>query len=541
MQIIEGNIVDIHDRRIFSGEIHIHAGEVCRIVENQKKYDTYLCPGFVDAHVHIESSMLTPQHFSDMVIAKGTVSVVSDPHEIANVMGVEGVDFMLRDAELADVKIHTGIPSCVPATLFDASGGMLDVEDVEAMAASGRFVVLSEMMNVPGVLNKDEKTWGKLRIARKYGLRIDGHAPLLSGRELEMYVAAGISTDHEVTSLQEAREKIACGMNILIREGSAAKSLHVLKELLRESPDKVMFCTDDAHPDEILSEGHIDKIVRRLLAENYDLYDVLRAASLNAIEHYGLAVGTLREGEPADFIRIDNLRDFKTLEVYLNGQVKYALPDKNNRQLKYQSMQPVNRFNHSYVDISQLAHAVVDRIDCIGIIPGELLTTHESISVVPSENFESDVQQDVLKLVYINRYQNLPPRIAYIKGFGIASGAFASSISHDSHNILAVGCTDEDILRAVNSIIAHQGGLAVTNKNDTHILPLPVGGIMSLEEPHALAARFEHLNREIRAMGTTLNSPFMTLSFMSLLVIPELKIGEKGLFSYQQFNFIEQK
>ncbi|GHU60619.1 adenine deaminase [Bacteroidia bacterium] len=553
---VEGNIIDIHNRRIFSGELHIKNGRICQITENTKHYTTYICPGFVDAHVHIESSMLTPENFADLVILNGTIACVADPHEIANVMGIAGIEYMQQSGRRAAIKIFFGIPSCVPATPFDSAGAELKSSDVEKLAQTGNFFMLSEMMNVPGVLFKDVEVMKKIELAHKYNLPIDGHAPGLRGNDLKEYIQAGITTDHEATDLQEAQEKITNGMKILIREGSAAKNYDGLKSLIKTNPNVVMFCTDDAHPDEILKNGHIDKFLRKSIAEGYDLFDCIRIASLQPVIHYHLPVGLLKVGDFADFIRLEDIKDFKTLEVFVQGELKYSAMregvqfkmddtdrnvDRNKESLSTEYLGQKtfpNKFNHDIITEQELKYAVTDSITAIDIHQNQLVTEKKYFSVGRQENFESDTHRDILKIVYLNRYLNKPPRIAYISGVGLKKGAFGSSIAHDSHNILAVGTSDKDLTEIINEIIRNKGALAVKTEEGLYSLPLPVGGIMSTQNGFQVAREYERLNKLIQASGSTLQAPFMTLAFMSLLVIPEIKLGEEGLFDYAKFDFI---
>lgn len=331
MQHIEGNIIDIHRREIYPGIISIDSGKIISINRNSQKYAHYISPGFIDAHVHIESSMLIPEEFSKLAIRRGTVAIVNDPHEIANVMGTEGIEYMIENSKQSCIKSFFTIPSCVPATPYDSSGSVLLSSDIEQLALNHKFVGLSEMMNVPGVVQDDTEVLAKIEIARRHHLTIDGHAPGLSGSFLKKYIDAGISTDHECTSLEEAIEKINFRVKILIREGSAAKNYEALKWLIADYPEKVMFCTDDSHPNDLLSYGEIDKLVRKALGDGFDLFDVLKIASFNPISHYKINVGCLREGDPADFIIVRNLNTFDVLSVYIDGIEKYNYSGNNEK------------------------------------------------------------------------------------------------------------------------------------------------------------------------------------------------------------------
>ena len=539
---IEGNIVDIDGRKIFPGVVWVEDGVIKSITENSNCYKNFIAPGFVDAHVHIESSMLVPSEFSKLVVRKGSVAVVTDPHEIANVLGKEGINFMVKESKHASIKIFFTIPSCVPATPFDYSGGKISSDDVEDLFDSGLFVGLSEVMNVPGVLTDDVELCRKMESARKRNLVIDGHAPGLKGNDLIKYIAAGITTDHECTTEEEALEKIAGGMKILIREGSAAKNYESLKGLIAKYPDDVMFCTDDSHSDELIESGHIDKIVKRAVADGFDLFDVLKAASLNAIRHYHLNVGTLKVGDRADFTIFENLKDFSVLSVYIDGVKRY---DRNVEESDYTEdickRVVLNRFVRKEIEKSEIEKYVSNQVVCIDVKNGEIVTEkmNYNVGTVPF-NLESDLEHDILKIVYINRYKNGNPQVAYIHGVGLKRGAYATSVSHDSHNLIAVGCSDAEIVAAVNAVIYEKGGLAVADgsSEQVEVMPLPIAGIMSYQKGNEIAEKWGKLCNRLDEMGCSLTSPFMTLSFMALIVIPELKIGEKGLFEYSTFSFI---
>lgn len=539
MMVVSGNIVDLFQREIYPGTVTMAENRIVSIERNSEAYDHYIIPGFVDAHVHVESSMLLPDAFAKAVIPRGTIAVLNDPHEIANVLGMKGIEMMMQYSDLSPLKFFYGIPSCVPATPFDKTGDVISANDTEQLAASGRFVALSEMMNVPGVLYHDPEVMEKLNIARRYGLKIDGHAPGLRGDGLTEYIGQGIETDHETTDISEAEEKIAKGMRILIREGSAAKNYEALKSLIATSPDKVMFCTDDSHPDDILEYGHIDQLVRRAIHDGFDLFDVLKIASVNPVLFYGMDVGLLRSGDKADFIVVENLDTFSVLSTVIDGVEVYKKGDQcdNDRTVL---VEPLNLFNHLPLTPGDLKSNVKKDILVIRLVKDELVTEKYYFpNPFPDNPFVSDIEADVLKIVYMNRYNNGKPQIGFISGFGIKSGAFASCIAHDSHNILAVGCSDEELTRALNIVIHQQGGLSVVNGNNEFSLPLPIGGIISEASALTVSQAFQKLNDEIHKMGSELTSPFMTLSFMALIVIPALKIGEQGLFDGERFEYVE--
>lgn len=542
MKKIEGNIIDIHQREIYPGVITIEKGIIVSIERNSESYSHYIAPGFIDAHVHIESSMISPVEFSKIAISCGTVAIVNDPHEIANVVGVEGIDFMIENSKKGLIKTYFTIPSCVPATPIDSAGSVLSSGDIEKLIKTNKFIGLSEVMNVPGVIYKDSEVIKKIELARNAGLKIDGHAPGLSGDDLKKYINAGIDTDHECSCIEEAKEKISLGMKILIRQGSAAQNYESLKELIKTNPNDVMFCTDDSHLGDLLKEGHIDKIVRKAIKDGFDIFDIFRIASINAIEHYKLRVGTLKPGDSADFIKIENLESLNVLSVYIDGFEKYNKGDSNKwPPVLIPIDREINNFNRKPICKDDLRKEVEDRIICIKITDGEIITKRQDFNYPGYfSNFESDTTKDVLKLVYLNRYQNGMPQIAYITGVGLKRGAFATSISHDSHNIIAVGCKDDDILGAINLLIEHKGGLVVKDGEDIDYLSLPLAGIMSYQDGYEVARAWDRLIDKLKNMGCYLSSPFMTLSFMSLIVIPELKIGEKGLFDYNKFAFISE-
>jgi len=540
--VVKGRIVDILQRKIYSGSVHVREGKIDKIVPEDVSEKNYIMPGFTDSHVHIESSMLTPQNLGWLTVSHGTVAVVTDPHEIANVMGIKGINFMIENGKKSPLKLFFTVPSCVPSTPFDVSGDVVTSADVKKMLETGKFVGLSEMMNVPGVLGKDSEVMAKLQSAKDCGLPIDGHAPGLSGDALLKYVKSGITNDHECSNLKEAEEKLSAGMKIIIREGSAARNYEPLKSLIRTDPKDVMFCTDDSHPDDIIHLGHIDKIVRMAVGDGFDLFDVLKIACLNPVKYYNLKVGTLQKGDYADFIVVKDLHDFKVQQNYINGIKVFDAVSPDKREcIVADSFVCINKFNHERIAVSELKKEVKNSIIVISLTDGELLTApYEYQPEKPLKNMESDIKNDILKIVYINRYSNGTPQVSFIKGFHLKKGAIASSVAHDSHNILSVGCSDGEIAEAINRLIEEKGGLTVSFEGKTYALPLPVGGIMSDKKGDEVAARYSELCDYVRQMGCNLRAPFMTLSFMSLVVIPEIKVGEKGLFSYSKFNWLKE-
>lgn len=537
MKIVEGNLIDIENREIYPCAITIAGGKIISIERNSNSYDCYISPGLIDAHVHVESSMLLPTEFSKLAIANGMVAVVSDPHEIANVLGKEGIYFMIEEAKKAPLKFFWGIPSCVPATPFDRSGAILSSKDVEELAQTGLFLHLSEMMDVPGVLNNDKEVSLKLAVAKKYGLRVDGHCPGLRGDSLSDYIAKGIETDHEIASLEEAEEKIAKGMYVQIREGSAARNYEALKPLIATNTERVMFCTDDSHADDLLQKGHINKIVKKAIADGFGIFDILQVACINPVRFYNLDVGCLRVGDAADFILIDDIDSFNILSVYINGNNVFCSDEKI--ELENSTKELPNNFNRKAIQINELCLSLKGNVPCIEIEQGSLITGKKMLDFgIGQENFQSSLKDDILKIVYLNRYFNGKPQMGLITGLKLKEGAFATSISHDSHNIVAVGTNDLDLMSAINAVIRERGALVLCKGKETYTLPLPVAGIMSDKSGKEVAENYLFLTEKLKEWGCTLMSPFMALSFMTLVVIPALKIGEKGLFDTEKFEFI---
>lgn len=535
---VSGQLIDLCSRTIKAAKISVLHNRIHAITELENAPNNYILPGFIDAHIHIESSMLTPSSFGAIAVQHGTVATVSDPHEIANVCGIEGVDYMIENSRQSPFNIFFGAPSCVPATAFETAGACIDAKDIEQLMQRPEIFYLTEMMNYPGVLHKDPEVMRKIEAARKLKKPIDGHAPGLSGAMAEAYVNAGISTDHECTTLDEALEKINLGMKILIREGSAAKNFNALHSLLGSHPEMLMFCSDDKHPDELI-KGHINELVQRAIDLGYNIYDVLMAACINPIQHYQLPMGMLRVGDPADFIITNDLSFHSIKATYLKGQQVAA---NGHSYIDIPSQQIINNFKAQPYQISDFAikaHESTKQIRVIEAIEGQLIT-HASLhdAHIQNGNIESDLDQDILKMVVVNRYTaHTKPAIAFIKNFNLKEGAIASTVGHDCHNIIAVGVDDESICKAVNLIIEQQGGIAVVNQKETHILPLPIAGLMSTKEGAALAQDYIEIDAAAKKLGTTLKAPFMTLSFMALLVIPNLKLSDKGLFDGVDFKF----
>jgi adenine deaminase len=535
--IISGNIVDPIKRKIYPGTIEIVNGIIINIYEDNMKYNDYILPGFVDSHIHIESSMIIPSEFARLAVTHGTVATVSDPHEIANVLGIKGVRYMIENGKKVPFKFYFGAPSCVPATSFETAGAELTAEDIEKLFYEDELHYLSEMMNYPGVLFRDPVVMEKISIAKKYGKPIDGHAPGLKGEQAKTYINAGISTDHECYLLEEAIEKIKYGMKILIREGSAAKNYETLRPLIKDFPDKVMFCSDDKHPDNLV-EGHINEIVKRSIKNGYDLFDVLGCAVVNPVKHYNLEVGMLQMGDFADFIVVDNLEEFNILKTYINGNL---VSEYGKTLIKSIKEDVINNFNIKKKNVKEFEVKFIgEKIRVIEALEGQLITNEVDLQPdVIDGLLIPDVNNDILKLTVVNRYKDCEPAVAFIKNFGFKKGAIASCVGHDSHNIIAVGTNDKDLCDAVNVIIEHKGGISVANNGKIDVLPLPVAGIMSNDDAFIVAEKYSAIDKLAKSLGSKFNAPFMTLSFMALLVIPALKLSDKGLFDGNNFKFVD--
>ncbi len=532
---LSGQIVDLVHSRIFPGTVTVTDNKITDIVEQPTAENRFIMPGFIDAHIHIESSMVPPSEFARMAVCHGTVATVSDPHEIANVMGVEGIDYMIHSGNRIHFKFYFGAPSCVPATPFETSGYTLDAEAIEKLMARDDIYYLSEMMNYPGLLGGDPDILKKLEAAKHNGKPIDGHAPMVTGHDIERYFEAGISTDHECYALEDAKEKLELGMKILIREGSAAKNFDALIPLMAQYPEKLMFCSDDKHPNDLL-KGHINLLVKRALAKGYKLLNVLRAASLNAVRHYHLDVGLLQKGDDADFIVVDNMQDLNILQTYIKGRL---VAENGVSLIPRRKEEACNNFCATPIVADDLKVPYEGkRIKVLACMDSNLITnTIITQPKVVNGNMVSDTTRDILKMVVLNRYTKAKPAIGFINNIGLKRGAIATSVSHDSHNIVAVGCSDEDIARAINLLVYTKGGMVACSETEFALLPLPIAGLMSLEEGSRVAEDYERADKLAHEFGCTLYSPFMTLSFMALLVIPELKLSDKGLFDVNKFEF----
>ena len=548
--ILKGNIVDIPNQRVFKGEITIKDGKIFSVEEKQHNVNHYILPGFVDAHIHIESSMLVPSEFARIAVKHGTIATVSDPHEIANVLGVEGVEFMINNGKETPFKFNFGAPSCVPATSFESAGAVIDSEGIKTLMANPDIKYLAEMMNYPGVLFKDDEVLKKIAWAKHYNKPIDGHAPGLRGDDLTKYIQAGISTDHECFTFEEGLEKLQKGMKVLIREGSAAKNFEALIDLLPEHYENMMFCSDDKHPDDLLLH-HINNLCARAVAKGMDVFKVLQVACVNPVKHYNLDVGLLNVGDFADCIVVEDLKDFKTLQTYINGELVF---DEDISKIDSVPFEILNNFQTDKKDVSDFRYessatlrlrSGQAKIRVIEALEGQLVTNEIIVeSLLQDGNLVSNVEKDILKMTVVNRYQNQKPAIAFIKNFGLKKGAIASSVGHDSHNIIAVGVSDEAICKAVNLLIETKGGICAVSDSENlsadkaeKVVALPVAGIMSDQDAKTIGKQYAELDKMAKQLGSTLHAPYMTLSFIALLVIPSLKLSDKGLFDGNTFQF----
>ncbi len=546
---LKGNIVDIQNRSIYKGEITIENGKIKSIKKRDCEENHYILPGFVDAHIHIESSMLVPSEFAKVAVKHGTVATVSDPHEIANVLGVKGVEFMIENGKQTPFKFNFGAPSCVPATSFESAGAVIDSGDIKSLMANPDIKYLAELMNYPGVIYDDAEVLKKIEWAKHYNKPIDGHAPGLRGEDLTKYISAGISTDHECFTYEEGLEKLQKGMKVIIREGSAAKNFEALIGLLDEHYQNMMFCSDDKHPDDLLV-GHINQLCARAVAKGNDVFKVLQAACVNPVKHYNLDVGLLQVGDTADCIVVEDLTDFKTLQTYINGELVY---DNGESKIQHVNFENLNNFNTEKKQTSDFYiqskkskksnesnESNSSKIRVIECLDGELVTNQiiEDAKVVDG-NLVSNTEKDILKMTVVNRYQNDKPAMAFIKNFGFKEGAIASSVGHDSHNIIAVGVSDEAICKAVNLLIENEGGICAVSNTEQNVVALPVAGIMSDKDAETIGKQYSELDKMAKLLGSKLHAPYMSLSFMALLVIPALKLSDKGLFDGGKFEFAD--
>jgi len=534
---IKANLIDIVAKKTFPAEVKIIDGKIFSIAQIDEKLENYILPGFIDSHVHIESSMLIPSEFAKIAVKHGTVGTISDPHEIANVMGIQGVDFMIENAQKVPFHFYFGAPSCVPATQFETAGAVINSDDINQLLSRKEIVYLAEMMNFPGVIYKDEEVLKKLDFAKKHGKPIDGHAPGLMGDDMKTYFNAGISTDHECFGYTEALEKLKHGVKVMIREGSAAKNFETLIPLLKDFPEQIMFCCDDKHPDNLL-EAHINDHVKRALKLGHNLYDVLRAASYNVVKHYNLPIGLLQIDDSADFIEIDTIEDFNILKTYINGEI---VSENGQSFIPTIESEIINNFDCSIKQPADFKiKAESDKIRVIEALDGQLITHEIHAETLSANGFaESNTDEDILKIAVVNRYFDAPIATAFIKNFGLKNGAIASCVAHDCHNIVVVGTNDEDMCKAVNAIIKAKGGISLATESEEMVLELPIAGIMTNLSAEQVAESYISLDRRAKELGSKLRAPYMSLSFMALLVIPELKLSDKGLFNGKSFEFTE--
>ena len=537
--IIQGQYVDILNKRIYPAMLSIEDGKIVSITECDEAANQFILPGFIDSHVHIESSMLVPSSFARLAVVHGTIGTISDPHEIANVCGLEGVEYMIDNGKKVPFHFFFGAPSCVPATAFETAGAFIDSEAITKLLASPDIYYLSEMMNFPGVLHQDAEVMQKIKAAHAIGKPVDGHAPGLMGDLAKQYIAAGISTDHECFTIEEAVDKLSFGMHILIREGSAAKNFEALYELIDDHPKKIMLCSDDKHPDSLL-EGHINQLCARAVAKGINVFNVLRAACINPVIHYQLPTGYARVNDPANFILVKNLQDFKVIETYINGQL---VAKDGHSLIEPIQATTINQFNAHPIAISDLQLPVATYPSKDGMVPvihaidGQLITNLVWTTPSIKDNaIVADTEKDVLKVVVYNRYHAAKPKIGLIQSFGFKSGAIASTVAHDSHNIIAVGVDDESILKAINLVVHEKGGISCVQGDLSKVIGLPVAGLMSTADPYQVANEYIEIDKMAKSLGTQLGSPFMTLSFMALLVIPHIKMSDLGLFDGDQFK-----
>ena len=539
MQKFSANIIDVLNESVFPGTIHVKNGKIVDIIRENNQYDTFILPGFIDSHIHIESSMLPPSEFARISVVHGTVACVADPHEIANVNGMEGIEYMNEDGRKVNFKFYFSAPSCVPATHLETSGAVITAKEIEQLILKGSVKHLGEMMNFPGVIKEVPEVMEKIELAKKYGIPIDGHAPGLAGKDLEAYVSKGISTDHESLMKEEALQKLKLGMKILVREGSSAKNFNELISLADSHYDNMMFCSDDKHPNDLI-KGHINDLVKRSVSKGISAMKALKMACINPVKHYKLDVGMLQIGDNADFIEVNNLNSLEVLTTVINGDI---VAENGISNLKYFPSKLINNFN---VNLKSPVDFIVPdknkKVKVIEVIDDQIVTKKGSFKLTGFEGFLlTDITNDILKIALVNRYRNEKPSLSFVKGFGLKDGAIASSVAHDSHNIIIVGTNDEDICLAANMVIENKGGICYVNKTKgiAEILSLPIAGLVSNDPFDLVAAKYDDLDMIVKMNGSKLSAPFMTLSFMALLVIPSLKISDKGLFDGEKFEFTD--
>lgn len=532
--MIRGNLVNPFTEEIYPAEVEIQDGIIKCVRQIGGKFNQYILPGFIDAHIHIESSMLTPSRFAEAVVPHGTTSVVSDPHEIANVLGIRGINYMIKDSSHVPLNVFFTAPSCVPATQFETSGAVISSKEIDEILKDDEIVALGEMMNFPGVLSDDPEVMAKIAVAKKHQKPVDGHAPLLSGDGLCKYVAAGISTDHECTLKEEVIEKRKLGMNVMLRQGSSAKNL---PDLIGAGGDFII--SDDKHPEDLL-KGHVDLMLKEAVELGEDPVKAVKMVTFNPASHYGLNRGLIAPGKAADIVIVDDLKSFNVKEVYIAGNLSACEgkslfpvnPAELENTFKMSPKKPV----HFEISSSKKE----EKVRVIDVIEGQLLTEkHETALPVECGKIRPDVEYDILKIAVLERYGHNRMTNAFVRGFGLKNGAIASSVAHDSHNIIAVGTNSQDMADAVNNLVKNNGGLVTVSNGCIHSLKLPIGGLMSTRSAEDVAFKLEILHNAAADMGCKLASPFMTMSFLALLVIPKLKVSDRGLFDVEKFDFVD--
>ena len=537
-QVFKGYIVDVPERSVFPGEIHVMDGVIVarECLESVPEGSPFYLPGFTDAHIHIESSMMIPENFAKVAVTHGVVNAVCDPHEIANVLGVPGIEFMIENARNSRFNFCFGLPSCVPSSHLETAGAVIDAGMTEELIKREDLHFLAEMMNYPGVIFGDSEVMRKIEAARKAGKKIDGHAPGVTGEDIAGYASAGITTDHECVTLAEAREKVKNGMKIIVREGSAARNFDVLYPIIDESPENTMLCSDDRHPDDLVN-GHIDDMVRRGIGKGLQLWNILDAACVNPVKHYGLPACLMQKGDRATFIAVDNLTDFEVQTTVIDGHIVYDRCSGVNAEAIACGNNPVhvlNNFVAGRITEKDIAFDIPAgrTVNVIVAKDGELITSREKTC---TDMFSDSMVQ---KLIVYNRYGNGTPKVGFIKGFGLEKGAFGTTVAHDSHNIVATGASDAEIVQVINTLIGSKGGLCVSCEGNTDILPLPIAGIMSPGTGEEISVKYRQLDKMVKLLGCRMKSPFITLSFMALPVIKDIKLTDKGLVDVNAFDFI---
>ena len=561
-------ILDVLTDSVYPARITIEDGIFKQIIpiqvteETKIDVDGLLLPGFIDSHIHIESSMITPAQFARIAVRHGTTSVICDPHEIANVCGIEGIEFMIENAKTVPFNFYFTAPSCVPATGFETSGAVLNSDEIEYLLQKDEVVALGEMMNFPGVIDGDGEVLRKLELARQYHKPIDGHAPLVSGQDLDKYIEQYIITDHECSNFKEAIEKKQKGMKIMVRDGSSAKNMEALLDFSaridhlknQESfgiiPTEVLsrrihspifdfIVSDDKHPNDLIN-GHLNLSVKKASELGIDIIKAIEMVTINPASHYSLEAGSIVTGAKADFIIVDNLHDFNIKKTYIGGECVF---DGENVLFDVEDVDVSNTINadkkHA-CDFDIYFDGDECEVNVIKCYNGELLTKKATATLKTKDGIvQPDIYEDVLKISVVERYGGNTITNAFIKGFGLKKGAIASSVAHDSHNIIVVGYSSEMMAEAVNTVIENRGGLAVVSEDFSDSLSLPIAGLMSNEDAFDVAKKLDVLHRMASALGCKLDSPFMTMAFMALLVIPSLKISDEGLFDGDNFEFID--